>query len=114
MSCWVGVVVEAGKCKAVFAACMNAAGTNLTLPDLWRFGKLVHAGRTVRTRVNVTDLHGLGGAGPTRVHGSTWALLYVCRLLFSLVPIGTKNFLIKIFNLASYDVMGFMWKTRWQ
>ena len=51
--------------EAVFAACLNAAGNNLTLPDLWRFGKLVHAGRTVKTRVNVTDLHGIGGPGPT-------------------------------------------------
>lgn len=48
---------------AVFAACMNGAGKNLTLPDLWRWGKLVHKGRTVSTRVNVTDLHGYGGPG---------------------------------------------------
>ena len=44
---------------------MNGAGNNLTLPDLWRWGKLVHKGRTVSTRVNVTDLHGYGGPGPT-------------------------------------------------
>mmetsp|Transcript_34802 Transcript_34802/g.64757 ORF Transcript_34802/g.64757 Transcript_34802/m.64757 type:complete len:516 (+) Transcript_34802:48-1595(+) len=48
---------------AVFAACLNGAGDSVALPDLWRFGRLVHAGRTVATRTKIADVYGMGGPG---------------------------------------------------
>ena len=44
---------QGGALAEIFATCVNRVD-NVTLPDLWRWGELVHAGRMVSTRVTVT------------------------------------------------------------
>ena len=44
---------QGGTLAEIFATCINRVD-NVTLPDLWRWGQLVHSGRTVLTRVTVT------------------------------------------------------------
>lgn len=48
----------------IFAACINAAGETLTLPDLVRWGKLVHAGGVRNTNVEVSGIYTLAGPAP--------------------------------------------------
>lgn len=44
---------QGGALAEIFATCVNRVD-NVTLPDLWRWGQLVHSGRRVPTRVTVT------------------------------------------------------------
>ena len=48
----------------LFAACVNRVDA-VTLPDLWRWGQLVHPGRRVSTRVTVTGVYGVASPGCT-------------------------------------------------
>ena len=44
---------QGGTLAEIFATCVNRVD-NVTLPDLWRWGQLVHSGRMVSTRVTIT------------------------------------------------------------
>ncbi|CAJ1399165.1 unnamed protein product [Effrenium voratum] len=48
----------------IFATCVNRAD-EVSFPDLWRWGQLVHPGRRVSTRVTVTGLYGVASPGST-------------------------------------------------
>lgn len=55
---------QGGTLAEIFATCVNRVD-NVTLPDLWRWGQLVHSGRMVSTRVTITGLYGVASPGCT-------------------------------------------------
>ncbi|CAJ1442508.1 unnamed protein product [Effrenium voratum] len=54
---------QGGAVAEIMAACLNGAGEELTIPDLVRWGRLVHPSRTVPTNVSVKGIYTYAAPG---------------------------------------------------